>query len=198
METLFSLEVVGALIGVLYLVLEYRANVWLWPVGVVMPLIYIYIYYEAGIYADMGINVYFLAAAIYGWIVWYRAQSRSEKGADGRQGSDSIVRTSVKEWIYSALTFVAAFAALAYVLINFTESTVPYCDSFTTALSIVGMWMLAHKRLEHWIVWVVVDIVSTAMYIEKSLYPTAALYALYTVIAVAGYFKWLRMMREGV
>ncbi len=197
METLFSLEVIGALIGVLYLILEYRASLWLWPVGVVMPLVYIYIYYQAGIYADMGINVYFLLAAIYGWIVWCRAQKRPKdtEQKSGEGGASEIVHASPREWLYSAVVFLAAFALLSYILINFTSSTVPYCDSFTTALSIVGMWMLAHKRIEHWIVWVVVDVVSTAMYIEKELYPTAILYALYSIIAVAGYFKWRKMMR---
>ncbi|MFI3281638.1 MAG: nicotinamide riboside transporter PnuC [Rikenellaceae bacterium] len=193
MDTLFSLEMIGALIGILYIVLEYRASLWLWPVGVIMPAVYIYIYYQAGIYADMGINVYFLLAAIYGWIVWVK--NSKKEGAESSEDSGSIVHTTAKEWWWCSATFAASFALLAYILINFTSSTVPYCDSFTTALSIVGMWMLAHKRIEHWIVWIVVDIVSTAMYIEKELYPTAALYAIYTVIAVAGYFKWQRLMR---
>lgn len=193
MLSLFSLEVIGAIIGVLYVILQYRVSVWLWPVGVVMPLIYIYIYYQAGIYADMGINVYFLVAAIYGWILWGRnrgSQSTEESGDDG------ILYTSRGEWWWLTAIFAATFALLSYILIAFTPSTVPYCDSFTTALSVVGMWMLAHKRVEHWVVWVVVDAVSTALYIYKGLIPTAILYGLYTIIAVAGYLKWLRMMRH--
>ncbi len=177
----------------LYVILQYRVSVWLWPVGVVMPLIYIYIYYQAGIYADMGINVYFLVAAIYGWILWGRnrgSQSTEESGDDG------ILYTSRGEWWWLTAIFAATFALLSYILIAFTPSTVPYCDSFTTALSVVGMWMLAHKRVEHWVVWVVVDAVSTALYIYKGLIPTAILYGLYTIIAVAGYLKWLRMMRH--
>lgn len=191
------MEIIGAIIGVLYIVLEYRASVWLWPVGVVMPIIYIYIYHQAGIYADMGINVYFLLAAVYGWIVWSRNKGRSQ-GDESEPSSDGdgIVYTQRSEWWWCSATFAATFALLAYILIEFTPSTVPYCDSFTTALSIVGMWMLAHKRIEHWIVWIVVDAVSTILYIYKGLHPTAALYALYTVIAVAGYIKWLRMMRS--
>ncbi len=192
MDFFSSLEIIGALIGILYIILEYRASVWLWPVGVVMPAIYIYIYYEAGIYADMGINIYFLLAAIYGWVVWLNNRKRA---SEGNQEEGEIVHTSRKEWRVSAIVFAASFALLACVLINFTSSTVPYCDSFTTALSIVGMWMLAHKRIEHWILWIAIDIVSTVMYVEKGLYPTAILYAIYTVIAVGGYFKWVKMMR---
>ncbi len=187
------LEVIGTLIGVLYLVLEYRASVWLWPVGVVMPLIYIFVCYDAGIYADMGINLYFFLAAIYGWIVWYKGKTQRAEEADSE--TLSIVRTSKNEWVWCTVVFAAVFALLAYILVNFTPSTVPYSDSFTTALSVVGMWMLAHKRIEHWLLWVAVDAVSTVMYINKGLYPTSGLYLLYTIIAIAGYFKWQRMMR---
>lgn len=191
------LEIIGTLIGVLYLVLEYRANVWLWPVGVIMPLIYIFVCYDAGIYADMGINVYFFLAAIYGWIVWCKSNSRRSSEGDSAESEPmSIVRTSRKEWAWCAVVFAAVFALLAYILINFTPSTVPYSDSFTTSLSVVGMWMLAHKRIEHWLLWVAVDAVSTVMYINKGLYPTSGLYLLYTIIAIAGYFKWQRMMRS--
>ncbi len=204
MEAFSLLEIVGALIGLLYVILEYRASVWLWPVGVVMPAIYIYIYHQAGIYADMGINIYFLVAAIYGWIVWHRAKVRSAASHSSSNGAASeagdqmsgVEHATLVEWIWCSLTLLVSFLLLSYILLNFTSSTVPFSDSFTTALSIVGMWMLAHKRLEHWILWVVVNGVSVAIYIEKGLYPTSALYALYTVVAVAGYVKWFKMMRN--
>ncbi len=210
------LEVIGTLIGILYIVLEYRANVWLWPVGVVMPIIYIFIYYQAGIYADMGINVYFLIAAIYGWIVWCKGNSKLKTGTAGNvksvagnvehveaiettdasaEDGQPIVYTSKREWLWCSVVFAATFALLAYILVNFTPSTVPYSDSFTTALSVVGMWMLAHKRIEHWILWIIVDAVSAVMYINKALYPTSGLYILYTIIAIAGYMKWQKMMK---
>ena len=191
------LEIFGALIGILYIILEYRASVWLWPVGIVMPFVYIYIYLKAGIYADMGINIYYLLAAIYGWIVWLRASKRhadKQSTEPTAKESSGITRTSSYEWLWCAAVLVILQVLLSYILIKYTQSTVPYCDSFTTALSIVGMWMLAHKRLEHWIVWVIVDAVSTALYIDKGLYPTAALYALYTIIATCGHFRWRRLM----
>ena len=90
---------------------------------------------------------------------------------------------------------MALFAAIAFVLIRHTDSPVPYGDSFTTAVSIIAMWMLAHKHAEQWLLWVVVNVVSCALYVWKGLYPTALLFAIYSVISVFGYFKWLRMMR---
>ena len=92
--------------------------------------------------------------------------------------------------------FAATFAGIAWILINFTDSNVPLLDSFTTALSIIGMWMLARKYVEQWWAWIGVDAVSAGLYVYKGLDFTAALYALYTIIAIFGYFKWKKMMKE--
>lgn len=182
------LEIFGVCIGLLYLFFEYKASIWLWPVSIVMPAIYIFIYHESGFYADAGINVYYFFASIYGWIIWLRKGSKEKPMP--------ITRTPGKYiWLLS-LVFAVAFVLIAWILIKFTDSTVPYGDSFTTALSIIGLWMLARKYLEQWLVWIVVDLACTGLYIYKGLYPTAALYALYSIIAVAGYFKWKRLMKE--
>ena len=90
--------------------------------------------------------------------------------------------------------FAVTLAGIAWVLINFTDSNVPWLDSFTTALSIVGMWMLARKYVEQWFAWILVDIVCCGLYIYKDLYFTSALYGLYSIIAIFGYFKWKKLM----
>lgn len=182
------LEMIGAAVGLAYLWLEYRASVWLWLASIIMPAIYIFVYYESGFYADMGINVYYLAASVYGWGVW------ATKGS--REKPMPITRTPKKHILPLSAVAVAAFAVIAWILINFTDSTVPYGDSFTTALSIVALWMLARKYVEQWLVWLAVDVVCAGLYFYKGLYPTAGLYALYSVIAVAGYFKWKKMMQN--
>jgi nicotinamide mononucleotide transporter len=97
-------------------------------------------------------------------------------------------------WGKLVATYIAAQTAIALLLIHCTDSTVPLWDSFTTALSIVGMWMLARKYIEQWWVWMVVDITSSALYVYKGLYFTAALYAVYAIISIFGYYKWQRMM----
>jgi nicotinamide mononucleotide transporter len=91
------------------------------------------------------------------------------------------------------ITAIAVFPLIAFVLIYFTDSTVPWLDSFTTALSIIGMWMLARKYIEQWWVWIIVDLVSSGLYIYKELYFTSALYLLYAIIAIFGYRKWKEM-----
>ena len=182
------LELAGIIVGLIYIWLEYKANIWLWLAGIVMPAIYIFVYYDSGFYADMAINIYYLLAGIYGWVVWR---------ISGNQHDElPITKTPKKYFIPLTLVAAAAFAAIAFVLVHFTPSDVPYGDSFTTALSIVGLWMLARKYVEQWIVWIAVDLVCAVLYFYKGLYMTGALYLLYTVIAVAGYFKWLKLMNH--
>lgn len=181
------LEIAGTLIGLLYLWFEYRVSIWLWPVGVVMPAIYIFVYYQAGLYADSGISLYYLIAGIYGWIVWMKHTE---------QKKERIIRqTPVGQILPLALVFVASFFLIGKILVEFTDSTVPWLDSFTTALSFIAMWMLAHKYLEQWLVWIVVDVVSSGLYIYKELYFTSALYGLYALIAIFGYLKWKQLMK---
>ena len=96
------------------------------------------------------------------------------------------------------IVFAVTFIGIAWILIEFTNSNVPWLDSFTTALSIVGMWMLARKYVEQWWAWIVVDVVSAGLYVYKELNFTAGLYALYTIIAIFGYFKWKKMMKTGI
>lgn len=180
------IEIAGAVIGLLYLYLEYRASVYLWPVGVIMPLFYIYIFFVSRFYADMGINIYYLFASIYGWIRW-------NKSASQEQGL-AITHMPFRYWSVALPALSILFAGIAWILIRFTDSPVPFGDSFTTALSIVAMWMLANKYIEQWGLWIVVNVVSCALYAWKGLYPTALLYVVYSIVPVFGYFKWKQLM----
>ncbi len=182
------LEIVGTIVGLVYLWLEYHANIYLWIAGIVMPAIYIFIYYEAGLYADFGINIYYLLAAIYGWLMWrYGKRNKQERELP-------ITKLPGKYLIPALLVFAITLVGIAFILIRFTDSNVPWLDSFTTALSIIGMWMLARKYIEQWWVWIVVDVVCCGLYIYKELYFTSFLYGLYAIIAIFGYFKWRKLM----
>ena len=118
-------------------------------------------------------------------------------GSCGENGAVPIARMPLRLVAPLAFLTAAVFAATAAVLVHFTDSTVPYGDSFTTALSITALWMLSRKYAEQWLVWIAVDIVSAGLYFYKGLCPTGVLYTLYAVAAVAGYFKWLKMMKNG-
>ena len=184
-----ALEVFGTLVGLIYLWLEYRASIYLWIASIIMHAIYIFVYYDAGLYADFGINIYYLGAAVYGWLVWKYGHKPTE------QNELPITRMPKRNWLKAMVVFVVAQFLIAWILINFTDSDVPWWDAFTTALSIIGMWMLARKYLEQWWVWIVVDVVCVGLYLYKGLYFTSGLYALYSVIAVFGWLNWKRLMK---
>lgn len=183
------LEIAGLIIGLAYLYFEYHANRLMWLMSVIMPAISVWVYFRAGLYADFGINIYYLVIAVYGYVAWTFGLSRKEKRPI------AISHMSGRYYLPAVLSLGAIFALLVWILINFTNSTVPYYDGLTTALSIVAMWMLARKYIEQWLVWFVVDGICVGLYIYKEIYFYAVLYAVYTFIALLGYRKWHRLMQ---
>lgn len=190
------LEIIGTLVGLIYLWLEYKASIWLWVANVVMPAIYVMVYYKAGLYADFGISIYYLLVSFYGMFYWWKGRKRSGDGQMVAMEELPITHAPARLWAQLIVVSIALLVLIAFVLIQYTDSTVPWMDSLTTALSIVAMWMLARKYVEQWLVWIVVDAISAGLYIYKELYFTAGLYALYTVIAYFGYKEWRRLMKN--
>lgn len=184
------IEIAGFLLGLLYLWYEYHANPRLWLVSVIMPAISMYIYYSRGLYADFGINIYYLLIALYGYIHWTHSRDKSKAAKKERD----VSHTPVWGWGIVMLSLALLWGALWYFLTTFTDSTVPVADAFTTAFSIVATWMLARKWAEQWIAWIVIDIVCVGLYIYKGIYFYATLYAVYTLIAFFGYRKWCRLI----
>lgn len=185
-----AVEIAGFLTGLLYLYWEYKANRLLWYVGLVMPCMSMYVYFRAGLYADFGMNIYYLVMAVYGLFAW-----RRRTGAPGGEEL-RISHFPLRRLPALVLVTGAVYLLIAWVLIRFTNSTVPWLDAFTTALSMTGTWMLARKYIEQWLAWIAVDAVSFGLYFYKDIPLYGILYLVYTVIAVLGYRKWLRLMRE--
>ncbi len=185
----YGLDIITSALGLAYILLEYKAHVSMWVVGFFMQSLGIVLYYQKGLYADCGMEFYYLAMTVYGFVAWMRHKQKT---------ADLPIRHMPKNtalvWIGIGL---AAWLAIYLILSNFTNSTVPVADAFTTAFSIVGIWALARKYLEQWFVWIVVDVVTSVLYFHKDIPFKASLYALYVVIAVFGYFRWRRMM-EGM
>lgn len=186
-EMMETLEMLGVAVGLLYLYLEYRASAWLWVASIAMPAIYLDVYYEAGLYADFGISIYYILASIYGLACWLGGWAKIGKPA-------AISHTPGSLWLPLGMAFAAIGAAIGFVLSRFTDSTVPWADAMTTALSIVAMWMLAKKYVEQWLVWIAVDVASALLYAYKDLWLTGVLYLAYAVVAFLGYRKWKRLM----
>lgn len=186
------LEIIGTAIGLIYLYLEYRASVWLWVASIAMPAVYLKVYYDAGLYADFWISVYYLIASVYGLICWLG--STHSAPATKQETDRGIVHTPRTMIIPLAGVFTILLIAIGLILSRFTDSTVPWADSFTTALSIVAMWMLAKKYVEQWVVWIAADVACCALYAYKGLWFTSGLYLIYAIIAVFGFRKWIKLM----
>ena len=190
MELKLLLQIIGTLLGLLYLWLEYKANIWVWIIGAIMPLVHGVLYLTSGIYADAAMQLYYVAAGIYGLVVWRRAPKKKD---------DGIIKHTPHGWIVRLVAVYALLHVAIYLfLTECTDSRVPLFDSMSTALSIVAMWMLSRKLVEQWLVWLVVDMISVGLYIYKGIPITAALYTLYCILAVVGYLRWRRVARESV
>ncbi|WP_282014402.1 nicotinamide riboside transporter PnuC [Marinifilum flexuosum] len=180
-------EIIGTLSGLLFLYLEIKQNKWLWPVGLLTSVMYIYVFFVAKLYADMSLQFYYVFISIYGWILWSRGRKQQEKDLP-------VIRLNMSLSLKLLMASLAIYALIAFILVNFTDGSVPYWDAFTTALSIVATWMLARKILEQWLVWIVVNSVSLGLYIYKDLNFTAILFFFYTTMAIVGYLQWKKDM----
>ncbi|MBO5538865.1 MAG: nicotinamide mononucleotide transporter [Prevotella sp.] len=201
------LDITTTILGLAYILFEYRASVWMWFVGLTMQALGIVLYYQKGLYADCGMEAYYILMTFYGLWKWTARDNkqqgtveRAQQGATERakQNSTAAQQAITHIPLHLALRWggiaLALWAAIYYILVTFTDSTVPLADSFTTAFSLVGVWALAHKYLEQWFVWVAVDIVTCVLYFYKDIPFKASLYGLYVVIAILGYFKWKKML----
>jgi nicotinamide mononucleotide transporter len=184
------LDLLTALTGLLYIYLEYKAHIALWIVGIIMPAMSIVLYWEHGLYADFGMSIYYTLAAIYGYLVWRFGKKRGQKV----EGDMPVTHFKARLVLPSVVVWLVAWVLVYWILVTFTNSNVPITDSFVNSLSFIGLWALARKYLEQWLIWIVVDAVSAALYVYKGIPFMASLYALYVVIAVFGYRKWRRMM----
>lgn len=190
-DFMMGLDITAMILGLIYIYQEYKASIYLWITGVIMPVVDIFLYYSAGLYADFGMAIYYTLAGIYGYAVW-------KFGKKHNQTSEEMPVTHVKQslLIPSLLLFVIAWGTIYEILIHFTNSDVPILDSFGNALSIIGMWWLARKYIEQWWIWIIVDAELSALYAYKGIPFKATLYAFYVIIAIAGYYKWKKLMKQ--
>jgi nicotinamide mononucleotide transporter len=179
-------EIIGTIISLFYLYFSIIQNRWLWPLGFFSSAIYVLVFFKAGIYADMGLQLYYVIISVYGWFNWIKMNQNKSGGQ-----INDVIKVPWLILLLLLITFII-FILLSQLLKYYTDSTIPYLDAFTTALSITATWMLAKKYIEHWLIWIVVDAVSSGVYFYKELHVTALLYIIYTVFAIVGYFMWLK------
>jgi len=179
-------EILGFVTGALCVILVIRRNIWNWPAGLANNGFYLVLFAQAGLYADAGLQIVYLALGVYGWWAWLHG------GPD--RSALVIERTTRHQAVVFAATTTVGTFAMALLLRRFTDSTVPWADGLTTSLSLVAQWMLTRKLLENWWVWIVADVLYVGLYTYMELYLTAVLYAVFLVLCVLGLRAWRRVI----
>ena len=187
LQTQTLLETVGVISGILCVWLAAKNIIWNWPIAIISVSAYIFIFFEAKLYADMGLQVYFMAMNIYGWYFWSRKPKDAPKVP---------VKTISKKELLFAFFGVALFTTLlGLFLFKQTDAAFPFIDSFCTACSLVAQLFMARKIVENWLIWIFVDIIYVGVYLAKDLHLTAGMYALYIYIALTGYLAWKKELK---
>ena len=183
------LEIAAAAFGIVSVYLSVRQNIWSWPTAIVNVGLYSLVFYQSRLYADMGLQVVYVVLSLYGWYQWlYGGKNRTEL---------PVTRGTRKLGAILTVLVVTSAAIMGTILQRQTDAALPYVDSLTTSTSLAAQWMMTRKILENWLVWVAVDVVYIAMFINRSLYVTAFLYAVFLVLSASGYFKWKQSLQPG-
>jgi nicotinamide mononucleotide transporter len=182
-QLLHSIELVATLLAVAYVVLALKHSIWCWPAALLSTLLFTHVMWDSALLSDALLQIYYAGMAVYGWWRWRQLQQQSGQAQP------------VYEWVWQRHLLLISLTAMAglvlgYLMANYTRADFAYLDAQTTAFSLVATWLVAKKLLSNWLYWVVIDAVSIFVYAQKHLYFLTALFMLYTVIAVLGYFVW--------
>ena len=187
-----TLEITAVVFGIISVLFARKNNILVYPTGLISTLIFIYILYNFKLYGEFIINIYYSVMSIIGWYLW----SRKNNG----QEAFPISIMNSKDYKISTIIFTAIilFIALVYHFFDkFTDLTA-YVDAFTTALFFVGMWLMAKRKIENWIVWIIADIISVPLYFFKGLTVSSLQFIVFTIIAVLGYIEWKIFLQKKI
>jgi nicotinamide mononucleotide transporter len=181
------LEAVAVLFGIVSVFLSVRENIWSWPTALVNVTLFVVLFFQSGLYSDMGLQTIYFVLSVYGWYEWLY-------GGKGHTAL-RVSRTPQRLWGILAVIAVVVWATLGRLTSNLPGVSLPYVDAATTTTSLIAQWMMTRKLLENWVLWVLVDVAYIAMFIYKGLYLTAFNYAVYFVLAVMGFYAWRKSLR---
>ena len=180
-------EIFGALAGLLYVYLEIRQRRWMWIVGGVSALVYIFVFFRVGLYAAMAFQFYYIVASIYGWKKW---------GAESSAESTQLtIKMPLKIAVVSMILIMIATLLFWFILERIDSDPMPFTDGFIVALSMVATFWVGNRYIEHWYLWFIANSLSIYMYILQELYPTMILYIVFLIASVVGYMKWRKFKR---
>ncbi len=189
MQPMSLFESVAVVLAVVYLVLAVRQNIWCWLAAFISTAMFFYVFFEARLYMETALQVFYMVMAVYGWRQW-------RGGGGGGRAGRVVIRWDWSSHV-GAITLVLLLSLISsQVLGRYTDAALPLLDSLTTWGGVVATFMVARKVLENWLYWFVIDSLSIYLYISRELYQTAALFAVYLVLIVIGYRSWVASMRR--
>ena len=185
-----TLEWIAVAFGIVSVYLSVREKIWSWPTAIVNVSLYVYIFLNAKLYADMGLQVFYICISFYGWWNWlYGGENRTEL---------RVTRLPRRWALILPFVFVAGAAVLGTFLRQATDASLPYADASLAVASLIAQYLMTKKVVENWAIWVAADVGYIAMYIYKGLYPTTFLYAVFLVLAAMGYVQWKRVYERQI
>ena len=184
------LELVAIFFGLVSVWFAKKDNIWVFPTGIINTAIYVYLLWKWSLLGDMMINFYYVVMSIYGWYHWTR------KKDDVVEFPISRMNTAEKKWSVVIFTLTIAFVVVVYTFFDKFTHWTTYVDTFVTGIFFVGMWLMAKRKIENWILWIIGDIISIPMYFAKGYSFTSIQYLIFTIIAVYGYLEWKRILQE--
>lgn len=183
------LEIFAVLCGLSSVWFMKKESILVYPLGMVNVLVYVYICYTSRLYAYAGINIFYALMSAYGWYNWLR-----KKNGDERIG---ITRLTLNGILVYGVLIIAFYFIVKFLLQRFTDSEIPSWDALTTAIYIIAMWLLAQKKIEHWLLWITGDVISVGMFAWLNLYFSSFQFLVFTVIAVFGFVEWRGKLVKG-
>ncbi len=187
-----GLEIIAVIFGLLSVWFSKQNNIWVYPTGMLSTSIFVYLLLKWGLIGDMLINIYYFVMSIYGWYIWTRKV--------GAEHVTPITRVTKKELRTSIFIFLATiiFVFVIYWIFEKWTSWTAYVDTLTTAIFFVGMWMMAKRKVENWIFWIIGDLISVPLYFYKGLTFTSFQYLIFTILAIYGYKAWKKSIDKNL
>ncbi|MBL6449891.1 nicotinamide mononucleotide transporter [Fulvivirga sp. 29W222] len=197
--TMNPYEATGLIFGLLAVIFLIKENILTWPSGIIYVLVSLVVFWREKLYADFALHIFFLVLNIYGWWYWIKGSRalKTDASSDKAEVTEEVLitHTPVHTLIILILISIMGIFSMGYVLETFTDASLPYWDSATTMLSLVGMWLTARKQLENWHFWFIVDVLATGVYYYKGIHFYSILYLVYIGLAVSGYLTWRKAMK---
>ena len=184
-----AVEIFGLFTGTLSIALLIRQNIWTWPVGIAYTLASLYIFFTAKLYADFALHILFLIMSSYGWYYWLHGNNRFDSELPVSSESKKVLAYSI-----IICSFIIILTSNLFII--YTDADIPYWDNTTSCLSVLAIWLQSRKKIESWIFWLIIDILSVGIYFYKGLYFYSLLYSIYVVMAFLGYVTWLESYRN--